>query len=206
MRLSNLANININDEVEGERITSIWKDKVYVVCFTSTLINQEYFIDKYNADCRLRIKLDTLDTHSLFYDSECTQKIDMLDRSAVNYKNDIAVSERYSSKDDWGYRTSELLRVEYVDEISEYIYEDGYEANAGIVKQRYGKWRTGELAYWEQEQETRVRVALRPKYFENYINGLEPIIPNPIEAANIEYIYLSIKNVTYDMDYLNDNE
>ena len=58
LRLSNLANIKINDEVEGERITSIWKDKVYVVCFTSTLNNQEYFVDKYKADCRLRIKLD----------------------------------------------------------------------------------------------------------------------------------------------------
>ncbi len=199
LRLTNLGNARINDEVEGRRIKSIWKDKVYVVCFTNTLSNQEYFKKMYGAECLVRIKLDTLMLDRLFYDSECVQRIDFVNRSDINYKNSIDESERYSLQEDWGYRTSELLCMEYVDDISEYILEDGFEANAGIIKQRCGKWRTGETAIWEEEQEVRVRVALRPKYFENYRSGLEFITPNPLEAANIEYIYISLNKVEYDI-------
>lgn len=197
LRLSNLVNVGINDEMESERITSIWRNKIYVVCFTSTLDNQEYFIKEYGASHRLRIKIDTLDVNNLYFDPECTKKIDKIERSDTNYKNNINKIDRYVLKEDWGYRTSELLQVEYVDEILEYNGEDGHESNAGIIKQRYGKWRNGKQANWEQEKETRIRVALRPKYIENYRNGIDFITPMPIEAAGIEYIYLSLKNVTY---------
>ena len=37
----------VNDSQENKRITSLWNSKLYVLCFTYDLNNQEYFFQNY---------------------------------------------------------------------------------------------------------------------------------------------------------------
>ncbi len=201
LRLSRLD--LVNDPDENGRIISLWHKKVFVVCFTNTLANQEYFWKTYGKNgVRLRFKQEdilNICENELYFDPDCKDKIAKIYRSEPTYKSDICDSDRCKNTEDWGFYDSNMLDIRYVDDIKEYSDGKG-ENNAGLIKAKKGYDNKDILQNWETESETRLRVALRPKSLEFYAEGMQIKYYMP----NIEHIYLNISGIEYDVDYYDD--
>ena len=198
LRLSRLD--MVNDPDENRRITSLWFKKIFAVCFTNTLENQEYFWENYAKNgVRLRFKQEdilNICENNLYFDPNCKDNIPKIKRSDPSYKSDIFGSDICSNTEDWGFYDSNILDIQYVDNIKD--YSDGVnENNAGLIKTINGHDAKGLLQKWEIESETRLRVALRPKSLECYAEGktIKYYLPD------FKYIYINISGIVFDIDY-----
>lgn len=185
LRLSRLD--IVNDSEENKRITSLWNSKLFVLCFTYDLNNQEYFFQKYGK-IRLAFDKDAVDFDNIYFNPELTHKFVFGKETNLNYHS-------YSSASDWCVYDKTLADVFYTDNMDDHIAEDGFESNAGLIKFKKGLDNKNECRNWEQERETRLRVALRPIGPENVLCGSRIVQPTP----DFKYVYIKkpiIKTIT----------
>lgn len=169
----------VNDSNENSRITSLWNDKVFVTCFTNTLSNEEYFFENYGT-VRTSIKPCDL-IFDVFSDSKLKTPLKNF-KSGCNSRSVLA-HKSYNNTSDWCVYDTCLADVCYTDDSCNHLSEDGYESNAGLIKNRCGyNNKKGKLEKWEFESETRIRVAVRPigtEYcFNSKSNSFEYYKPN----------------------------
>lgn len=91
------------------------------------------------------------------------------------------------------------MDVQYVPNIEDYNIGKE-ETNAGLVKEINGCDDNGNLRKWDIESETRIRVALKPKAFECYLDDENEVCyPKP----NFKYLYLKLSGVKLDITEYN---
>lgn len=90
--------------------------------------------------------------------------------------------------------------IYYTNDFSKYVAEDGRESNAGLIKLEKGFDDNNKKRNWAEEAETRIRVAVRPKGFEAYLNKdtnlfekynppfTELYVPVPGEIVGVETV------------------
>ena len=185
LRLSSL--IKVNDPQENKRITSIWNKKVFVACFTNTLDNSDYFFANYG---KVRITfLNKIEHSDIFFDSTLKFKVidfhlDCKSESDLEYKS-------YSNDQDWCLFDVSFADVYYTNDLDFHISSDGFESNAGLIKQKSGIDNKGISRDWSVEKESRLRVAVRPIALEAVSEGNDFKYPKP----PFDYLYISIKNL-----------
>lgn len=185
MRLSCLT--KVNDPEENKRITSLWNNKVFVACFTHTLDNETYFFQNYG---HIRITFyNDLNVNDIYFDT--TQKDKLLSFKKDLNEHSITTKCDYNLQSSWCLFDSCLSDVYYTDNINLHVADDNNESNAGLIKSRYGANVSGNNCDWSVEEETRLRVAIRPISFECVLNNRNCFeYPKP----PFEYLYFSIAN------------
>lgn len=184
LRLSRLDLVNDPDESKG--IMELWRNKVYVACFTHSLDSEQYFIESYarGNGGRLIINALMLDKVKFYYDSECQREIPRIDRSDMKHRE-------YMKETDWGIYASYLADIRYADDITPYIQTDNRH-DVGLVKAKEGPDTDGGIQDWSIERETRLVVALRPRgkefYFDSH-RGKQYFVPP------LNYIYISLDGI-----------
>lgn len=185
MRLSCLT--KVNDPEENKRITSLWNSKVFVACFTHTLDNETYFFQNYG---HIRITFyNDLDVNDIYFDT--TQKDKLLSFKKDLNEHSITTKCDYNLQSSWCLFDSCLSDVYYTDNINLHVADENNESNAGLIKSRHGVNVSGNKCDWSMEEETRLRVAIRPISFECVLNNRNCFeYPKP----PFEYLYFSIAN------------
>lgn len=167
----------VDDKKENNRIDEFWKEKLFVICFTYDEVNEQKFWDNYTRDnqgVRIEFEPKTLQNLTVYLDKECKNKLEYINRSDSQYNN----------KDAWGYMDISMLDIEYVDDLYEgLVYDEDFpnlihNDKTGFAKEKSYSW----------ENETRIRIALRPKGFENVLinKAFRTIKPN------FNHIYIKI--------------
>lgn len=152
----------VNDPDENRRIISLWNKKVFAACFTHTLDNEKYMKENYGTN-RIKLATKELLKKQVYSDSECKNAMTFIERADVNYKN-------YEDVSDWGWFDYSVGDVCYVESLDDYT--DGItEKNAGLIKLKEGIDTNGRPRRWMNEEETRVRVAVKPFALEFRSNG-----------------------------------
>lgn len=147
----------VNDLDENKRITSLWNSKVFVSCFTHSLDNELYFFENYG---KVRISFyNKFDIDNLFFDSEL--KLPFLDFHKHYASHSVDHDVDYSDRKNWCLYNSCIADVFYTTDLNLHKRGDG-ELNAGLIKQIYGVDTEGNIRNWSIEEETRIRVAIRP--------------------------------------------
>lgn len=185
LRLSRIT--ELNDPIEAERVTSVWRDKCFILSFTNTLENCDYFWREYapnNGVCIVFNNENIRPDICIYQDEKLENAMPSIQVNRTRY-------DRYDRISDWRIRYVTKADVIYVDNIEEYVYENGREISAGLIKSKKGKNDTNIIKPWEIERETRIRVAVRPIGFE-YVNN-----EGRIEAPTppFQYIYMRLPKV-----------
>ena len=193
LRLNRLD--KVNDPEEGNRIKSLWKDKIFVTCFTYTLKNADYFWTHYG---KVRISFLTQDfILKIFSDDKCTNAL-------CDFKKDCGACEdachrTYETAHDWCTFDISIGDIFYTDDLRKYIGDDRGELFPGLIKLKNGFDRNRTQQNWEIEAETRIRVAVRPigvgvflnktnnkfSYYTPPFDSLYLPLPNRIMAIDI---------------------
>ena len=185
LRLSSL--IKVNDPQENKRITSVWNEKVFVACFTNTLENSDYFFANYG---KVRITfLNKFEHPDIFFDSTLKFKsidfhLDCKSKSDLEHKS-------YSNDQDWCLFDVSFADVYYTDNLDLHISSDGFESNAGLIKQKNGMDNKGNSRDWSVEKESRLRVTVRPIALEAVSKENDYEYHKP----PFDYLYVSIENL-----------
>jgi len=157
----------VNDPDENKRITGLWDSKLFVSCFSYSNDNAAYFYKEYNAPVCLSITPDYYRPIPIYIDSELSQK--MYEFDLDNVRSDLNYEMTYNARD-WGVFSADIADIFYTDDFSKHISDKGFEKNAGLIKKQCGKDKAERKRNWEIEKETRIRVAIRPKMLEFYLN------------------------------------
>lgn len=158
LKLSRLD--KVNDADENKRITSPWNNRVFVACFSHDTQSEKYFFENYGS-VRLAFKTEEVTAlQEVFFDAELKKPVPVYDKT-IRYK-DLS----------WGIYEKIIADIKYVDDLDNYVLEDGTETNAGLIKRVSGLDDNKYLRNWYEEYETRVRVAVRPLHFEAFAVGL----------------------------------
>lgn len=173
----------VNDSEENKRITSLWDKKVFVICFTYDLKNQDYFFREYGR-IRLHFKRESLCFNNAYSDCNLEKKFSCSKNTILDYHS-------YSSPEDWSVFDQTLADVYYTDNLSKFVLADGNESNAGLIKRRRGVDKDGNFRDWEIEAETRFRITLRPKGAESIPCGIRFVKPQP----RFEYVYFPLPQI-----------
>lgn len=173
----------VNDSQENKRITSLWNSKLYVLCFTYDLNNQEYFFQNYGK-IRLTFNKDAINFDNIYSDSELTKTFASGTQTNFNYHS-------FSSESDWCVYDKTLADVFYTNNMNEHIAEDGFESNAGLIKFKNGLDNKNKCRNWEQERETRLRIAFRPIGPDNMMCGNRIVQPTP----PFEHVFLEMPHI-----------
>lgn len=141
---------SLNDGIENQKILELWKNKVYVSCFTHRENESCFFWDTYGKKSPegIMISFDTkqLQRLSIHPDERCEK-----DSLAGCKKSDL--NHSFSSDDDlssWGIYDYSCLDIAYVPRNITFESDDHFQ---GRIKYKE----------WDMEAETRLRVAIRPK-------------------------------------------
>lgn len=156
----------VNDAEENKRITSLWNTKVFVLCFTYELSNEDYFFNNY-GNIRLEFQLSSLNYDDVFQDSELTTKFKTFDDFGRRSQIEHTTTENCS---DWCLYDKTLADVFYTDSFDDHIAKDGFEENAGLIKLKKGHDLASENKNWQIESETRLRFAFRHIGIEYYLD------------------------------------
>lgn len=188
LRLSRLD--IVNDPDEAKRIKSLWNQKIFAACFTNTKENESY-MRKYYGNVRITFKASNMEDVAVYADSECSMKMEHLDRSNIEYK-------KYGDIADWGYFDISFADVIYVNSLDD--YSNGItEYNAGLIKAKRGADINGEIRDWTSESETRIRVAVRPIGVEWSKIGYGD---TEYYKPSFKYLYVDIKDKIMNIERL----
>ena len=180
---------SVNDSDENKRITSLWNAKVYVLCFTYELEISPYFFKNYGK-IRLEFATEDVKFDKIYSEPE-------LINFFKDFSNDLGGQTNGSHKSygdvkDWCIYDKILADVYYTDCFNKHIAKNGYELNAGLIKQKSGLDNNGKSRNWEMEAETRLRVALRPVGSENVLDEKTNKLYQPKPDFKHVYIRLPI--------------
>jgi len=190
LRLTKLS--QVNDSYENRRIMNLHKDKIYVACFTHRQNESVFMWKEYaNKNKGVILKFHNLNNYYTEIYGEGNhhlKKIQNIDWAHTNYD---AVS-------DWGYLDITIADIEYTRDFNNYKYPDNQLTeffNNTIIFGRSNTDFESNLGQglvkgieWDSEEETRIRVTLRPKGNENVLNGSTFDQPRP----QFDYIYLKL--------------
>lgn len=175
LRLSRID--RLNDTVENSRILDLWKSKVFVSCFTHC-DHESYFFWRTYTDRSLdgiMISVQTLALTdlTLHADEKCEQEpLSNCTRTNLN----SSFSPKLSAES-WGIYDYSCVDISYVSRNESIDEEDSFQ---GRIK--YNEW--------DMEQETRLRVAVRPTCLEIMSEGGTIKYCTPED----EYIYAKLSN------------
>lgn len=143
----------LNDLAENQNIHDLWKQKVYVSCFTYREYESYFFWSTY-CKCKpygvmISFQANTLQKLSFYPDEKCQEiPLGECQRTIPN----SPFSENVSA-DTWGIYDYSCIDIAY---IPRNINVEGIEHFQGRIKYHE----------WDMECETRLRVAIRPKRLE----------------------------------------
>jgi len=172
----------VNDKFEDKRIPDLWKGKIYVSCFTNRIRESVMFWEMYTRKGKkeqeegVMITLNNKFSENIeiYGDEKCEKnKFGKIEKSNINHKS-------YDNIDDWGYYDISFADIEYTNNFSDYVDKTLGHLFGGLVKG----------IEWDCEEETRIRVALKPIGKENVriSNSINMYKPKP----NFEYIYFKL--------------
>lgn len=144
----------LNDLVENQNMHDLWKEKVYVSCFTYRERESYFFWNTY-CKCKpygvmISFQANTLKKLSFYPDEKC-QEMPLLECQKTIPNSPF--SENVSA-DTWGIYDYSCVDIDY---IPRGIKFDEIEHFQGRIKYHE----------WDMECETRLRVAIRPKCYES---------------------------------------
>ena len=183
LRLSRID--KVNDPMENERITSLWRHRIFVACFTHRTVNEDYFWRNY-GNVRIVLRPEKLGSRGVFLDAECQRSVPKEPPYEKRYE--WKYLKNGTDLDNFYQRDITMADVYYTDDLKRHIAEDGFEENAGLIKLRCGYDHRGRMRDWSIEAETRLRIALN-------IVGVPPIGDKEITdhnhiAPRSEYLYV----------------
>ena len=170
----------VNDSEENNRITSLWNNKVFSICFTYSLGNQAFLYKNYGK-IRLTFNRDNFDDVCVYSDSD--QKNEFVRKNKTDWNH-----HTYDSFSDWGVYDITMADVYYTESFDLHIADDGFESNAGLIKMKSGLDNEGHPRMWEYEKETRLRIAIRPVGPENVLRNNRFYQPHP----PFKYVYIKL--------------
>ena len=192
-RMSKISSNNLNDGTEKETIDAIWKDKIFIMCFTNCM--KEYFWENYAKGKKQGVCIE-VDMGKFKYN-----KIVSKDGIVLEKKTDY-LHEKTNDENDWIIHDISGLEVVYKDNPSKDCYYDKelitlYEGcnDVGNNKplqenfkyynnQGYSKDRKK----WDIENEYRIRCTIRPKGSETYTYKTNILYYRP----NFEHLYIDL--------------
>lgn len=165
----------VNDSVENEALIELWKNRIFVSCFTHLDHESYFFWHTYSEGSSDGVMLSfdrSLLKNLRFYpDDICKDEpLDYCKRADANiqFSPDIDTNK-------WGIYDYSLIDVFY---LSRDKSENDFENHLGRFK----------FNEWDMEKETRIRVALKPKCFEAKLEGTDIIYLKPKN----KYIYAEL--------------
>lgn len=176
----------VNDAEENKRITSLWHNRLFVACFTHSVVNEKYLYDNY-GEIRLRFKTKNIKADTVCFDEWLKQP---LKNTMEDYqgRSDLMVKE--CDKYHWCVRDVTVADMFYTDDFNDFIADDGFESNGGLIKHRYGKDNDGNDRNWEAESETRIRIAVRPIGFD-----LDDNLKNILIPDDFKHLYIPLPEI-----------
>ncbi len=139
----------LNDTVENKKTTDLWKNKIFVSCFTNFEYESFFFWTTYAKNSRdgvmISFRPSSLNNLSIHPDEKCLET-----PLPIYKKSDYKEYSLKVSAENWAVFDNSLIDIMYIPR--------NYDTE-GILNHQ------GRLKYteWSMEQETRVRIALRPK-------------------------------------------
>ena len=157
LRLSRID--KLNDAIENSRLLGLWREKVYVSCFTHCDHESYFFWETYAKGSpegvMISLKPTRLNSLYLYPDKKC-EKTPLSECIKTDFN---AVFSPELSAESWGIYDYSCVDVAYISR----------KAHIGEGESLLGRIKYHE---WDMEQETRLRVAVRPKCFEVTSEGL----------------------------------
>ena len=166
----------LNDLVENRNMHYLWKEKVYVSCFTYREYESYFFWSTY-CQCKscgvmISFQANTLKNLSFYPDEKC-QETPLLNCEKINLGSPF--SENVSA-DTWGIYDYSCVDIAYIPRGMKF---DEIEHFQGRIKYHE----------WDMECETRLRVAIKPKRLEvKWQGGDKDIYVRP----NNKYLYAQL--------------
>lgn len=183
--------IDVNDCCENCRIKSVWKNRLYVACFTYADDITDHLKNYYGKDgVRLTFEKNDFIKAKIYADEDCTIEIPPSTKQVYGLESNTDVC--------WVFNRT-LADIHYVDDLNEFEYK-GEELNAGLIKLKKGIDKYGQWQNWEEERETRIRVALIPSGIGYKLEkeGLSLEKQDP----SYEKIYMDISGLIKDVIFL----
>lgn len=167
----------LNDTLENEKIHDLWKNKVYVSCFTNREYESYFFWKTYaqgsSEGVMISFKTDCLLDLSVSPDEKCINQLLKSKKGECVDNISNIVNER-----DWAIFDYSVLDIKYLPR----------DADISESKEFLGRYKYRE---WDMEKETRIRVAIRPRGLEFETKGLDDF--EYIKPEN-DYLYLGLSD------------
>lgn len=165
----------VNDKIENDKIHELWKNKVYVSCFTYREYESYFFWNTYAKckPCGIMISFQTKHLHDLLFypDEKCqTSHLEACKQTIPEATFNENVSSEY-----WGVYDYSCIDISYIPRSMDLKKLDHFQ---------------GRIKYheWDMECETRLRIAIRPKCQEYFIERDKFLYRRPSN----EYLYAKL--------------
>ena len=171
----------LNDTVENERMLELWQKKIFVSCFTHR-DSESYFFWKtyYKGDSTgVRLSLDArfLCQLTIHPDAMCIEEqLSICKKTIIGSSFTAAISSEA-----WGIYDSSLVDVMYIPRDQQLENIEHFQGRFKYIE-------------WDSEEETRLRVAMRPKCLEFRAQGRELQYLTPSN----EYVYVKLSDVCFE--------
>ena len=171
----------LNDTVENKHMLELWKKKVYVSCFTHREVESYFFWKTYakgdSTGVRLSIDAKLLCQSTIHPDAMCEEEqLSICEKTILG----SSFSEAISSEA-WGIYDSSLVDVLYIPRGQRLENIEHFQGRFKYVE-------------WDAEEETRLRVAIRPKCLEFRAQGRELQYLTPSN----EYVYVKLSDACFE--------
>lgn len=169
----------LNDKVENNSIIDLWKKKVFVACFTHRECESPFFWNEYSKKShegvRISFSRHSLENLTAYPDEKC------ISEQLKSCKKTEQITSRSMQIDSthWGIFDYSILDIAYIDRNQLVNCDDNTQ---------------GRIKYheWDLESETRLRVAIRPRFFESYLD--ERTNKMAYHNPGNKYIYLKLSD------------
>ena len=165
----------LNDYIENQKILELWKNKVYVSCFTHREHESFFFWETYAKKSydgvMLSFEQKYLSNLTFHTDEKCEDsKLDDCNKSDTTILPDLNISNT-----SWGIFDYSSVDIIYIPRGTTFEKDDHF---LGRIKHQE----------WDMEFETRLRLAVKPRFFEVYSEK------NKFKyyAPNNKYIYAKL--------------
>lgn len=171
----------LNDTIENGHMIELWQKKVFVSCFTHREAESYFFWKTYSngepTGVRLSLDARLLCQSTIHPDAMCKERELSICKKTIL---ESSFTEAISSEA-WGIYDSSLVDVMY-------IPRGQHLENIEYFQGRF------KYVEWDSEEETRLRVAIRPKCLEFRAQGRELQYLTPSN----EYVYVKLSDVCFE--------
>ena len=171
----------LNDTVENERILELWQKKIFVSCFTHRDYESYFFWKTYSkgdsTGVRLSFDARFLCQLTIHPDALCKEEqLSICEKTILESSFTEAISSEA-----WGIYDSSLVDVMYIPRGQHLENIEHFQGRFKYVE-------------WDAEEETRLRVAIRPKCLEFRAQGRELQYLTPSN----EYVYVKLSDACFE--------